>query len=154
MVEDEESLRELTSRVLTRNGYRVLAAQRGEAIGWQRPRDGHRPVLTDVMMPQMLGDEVADQVRAIQPGVPALFMSGYAEPVLHRQGVAAGPDGDPGKAVHRSRPCWPGCARPWTRAWPGLLGLLGLVGLMRRVRGAVSGTRRGRAGRRKSHSGP
>ena len=38
----------------------------------------------------MLGDEVADQVRAILPEVPALFMSGYAEPVLHRQGVAAG----------------------------------------------------------------
>jgi CheY-like chemotaxis protein len=92
VVEDEESLRELTSRVLTRNGYRVeLAASGVEAIRVAgRPGMDIDLLLTDVIMPQMLGDEVADQVRAIQPGVPALFMSGYAEPVLHRQGVAAG----------------------------------------------------------------
>ena len=91
IVEDEESLRELTSRVLTRNGYQVQVAASGvEAIRLaDRPGMAIDLLLTDVVMPQMLGDEVADQVRAILPGVPVLFMSGYAEPVLHRQGVAA-----------------------------------------------------------------
>jgi two-component system, cell cycle sensor histidine kinase and response regulator CckA len=42
-------------------------------------------------MPEMLGNEVAAQVQAIRPGVPTLFMSGYAEPILDSQGIPPTP---------------------------------------------------------------
>ncbi len=44
-------------------------------------------LLTDAIMPQMLGNEIAGQVRALRPGVPVLYMSGYALPVLATQGA-------------------------------------------------------------------
>jgi PAS domain S-box-containing protein len=91
VVEDEENLRELTCRILTRNGYQVCPASTGtEAL--RRAGDPDQPIdllLTDVVMPEMLGDEVAARVGAIRPHVPALFMSGYAEPLLNARGVPA-----------------------------------------------------------------
>jgi two-component system cell cycle sensor histidine kinase/response regulator CckA len=44
-------------------------------------------LLTDVIMPQMLGKEVADRIRALCPAVKVLFMSGYTHGVLDTQGV-------------------------------------------------------------------
>ena len=95
LVEDERSLKELGVRILTRNGYRVYAAA--------TPHDAHRyasdpaqPVdvlLTDVVMPDMLGNELAALVREARPGLPVLFMSGYARPILDVQG-AVEPDID------------------------------------------------------------
>jgi CheY-like chemotaxis protein len=88
VVEDEEALREVTKRILTRNGYQVLTAAGGEeAIEIARSYQGDIHLLvTDVVMPQMLGKEVAEQVQRIIPGIKALFMSGYARPVLASQG--------------------------------------------------------------------
>jgi PAS domain S-box-containing protein len=89
LVEDEASLRELTSRILTRGGYQVcVAASGGEAL--RRAGDPAQPIdllLTDVVMPEMLGNEVAARVDAIRPGLPALFISGYAQPILDAHGV-------------------------------------------------------------------
>jgi PAS domain S-box-containing protein len=91
LVEDEESLRQLTSRILIRNGYLVCAASNGaEAV--LQASDPAQPIdllLTDVVMPEMLGDEVAARVGAIRPGVPTLFMSGYAQPMLDAHGLPA-----------------------------------------------------------------
>jgi len=91
VVEDEESLRQLTSRILTRNGYQVCAVDSGaEAV--RRAADPAQPItllLTDVVMPEMLGNEVAARIGAIRPDVPALFMSGYAQPILDSHGVAS-----------------------------------------------------------------
>ena len=91
VVEDEESLRELTCRILTRNGYQVCVVGGGtEAV--RRAGDPAQAIdllLTDVVMPEMLGNEVAARVGAIRPGVPALFMSGYAQPILDTHGVPA-----------------------------------------------------------------
>jgi CheY-like chemotaxis protein len=42
--------------------------------------------VTDVVMPHMLGREVAERVRALRPGIAVLYMSGYAESVLASQG--------------------------------------------------------------------
>jgi len=88
-VEDEESLRQLTSRILTRSGYQVcMVATGAEAV--RRARDPAQPIdllLTDVVMPEMLGNEVAARVVAVRPGIPALFMSGYAQPILDSHGV-------------------------------------------------------------------
>ena len=88
VVEDEASIREATRRVLAGHGYRVLTAACGEealAIAAREPE----PVdvlLTDVMMPNMLGTEVADRLRGMQPGLRVLFMSGYAQGLLSVQG--------------------------------------------------------------------
>jgi DNA-binding response OmpR family regulator len=88
-VEDEDSLRDLTSRILTRHGYQVCACPGGrKAI--ERAREPEQPfdlLLTDVIMPEMLGNEVAVAVRAVRPGLPALYMSGYAQPILDSHGM-------------------------------------------------------------------
>ncbi len=88
VVEDEEALREVTKRIFTRNGYQVITAANGpEAIDIARGHPGEIHLLvTDVVMPHMLGKEVAQKVAAIKPGIEALFMSGYARPVLASQG--------------------------------------------------------------------
>jgi two-component system cell cycle sensor histidine kinase/response regulator CckA len=43
-------------------------------------------LVTDVVMPHMLGKEVAERMQAVKPGIAVLFMSGYARPVLASQG--------------------------------------------------------------------
>ncbi len=96
VVEDEDALREVTRRIFSRNGYRVITAAGGpQALDAARQHDGEIHLLvTDVVMPHLLGKEVADQVRAIMPGIEVLYMSGYARPVLASQGRL-----DPGVAL-------------------------------------------------------
>ncbi|MET1072808.1 MAG: ATP-binding protein, partial [Umezawaea sp.] len=88
VVEDEEALREVTRRIFTRNGYKVITAANGrEAVDIARVHPGAIHLLvTDVIMPHMLGKEVAEQVRLIKPEIQVIFMSGYARPVLASQG--------------------------------------------------------------------
>ncbi len=89
VVEDETAMREVTRRILARNGYQVITAANGvEAIevASSHPR-GIDILLTDVVMPQMLGKEAADRICALQPAVKVLFMSGYTQGVLDTQGV-------------------------------------------------------------------
>ncbi|HTW07150.1 MAG TPA: PAS domain S-box protein [Acidimicrobiales bacterium] len=87
VVEDEEGMRDVTVRILTRNGYRVLTAANGPtALELAARHDGHIDLLvTDVVMPQMLGKEVADRMGELRPGTRVLYMSGYAQPVLGSQ---------------------------------------------------------------------
>jgi hypothetical protein len=89
IVEDEPAMREVTRRILSRSGYTVIAAATGrEAIEIAASHTGDIDVLlTDVVMPQMLGQEAAERIRALRPGVKVLFMSGYAQGVLSSQGV-------------------------------------------------------------------
>jgi two-component system, cell cycle sensor histidine kinase and response regulator CckA len=84
IVEDEDAIREVTRRILVRSGYYVLTCASGvEAISMVEGYPGQIDLLvTDVIMPQMLGREVATRVQALRPGTPVLFMSGYAQPVL------------------------------------------------------------------------
>jgi PAS domain S-box-containing protein len=88
VVEDEEALREVTRRIFTRNGYHVITAASGpEALDIATKHDGEIHLLiTDVVMPQMLGKEVAERMRVIKPEIEVIFMSGYARPVLASQG--------------------------------------------------------------------
>jgi CheY-like chemotaxis protein len=88
VVEDEAALREVTKRILARNGYEVITAASGpEAIAIARDHPGEIHLLvTDVVMPNMLGKEVAERMQAVKPGIAVLFMSGYARPVLASQG--------------------------------------------------------------------
>ncbi len=89
VIEDEPAMREVTLRILSRSGYHVLTAANGrEAIEIATSTDGDIDVLlTDVVMPHMLGKEAADRIRAFRPGVKVLFMSGYTRGLLGTQGV-------------------------------------------------------------------
>jgi len=88
VVEDEDALREVTRRLLTRQGYTVITAASGtEAITAAGSYQGTIDLLlTDVVMPHMSGRELADRVRELQPEVLVLFMSGYSEGVLGSHG--------------------------------------------------------------------
>jgi CheY-like chemotaxis protein len=88
VVEDEEALREVTKRMLVRSGYHVLTAANGpEALELASHHEGEIHLLvTDVVMPLMLGKEVAEKILLIKPEIEVLFMSGYARPVLTSQG--------------------------------------------------------------------
>ena len=88
IVEDQDALREVTERIFTRGGYHVITAADGaEAISLAAQHDGDiHLLLTDVVMPTMLGKEVAEKIRMTKPDIEVLFMSGYAQPVLASQG--------------------------------------------------------------------
>jgi CheY-like chemotaxis protein len=89
VVEDEDALREVTRRILARNGHTVLTAATGSAavqVAAEHPGKIDL-LLTDVVMPQMLGKELAERIRALRPEIRVLFMSGYAQPVLASQGT-------------------------------------------------------------------
>ncbi|MGD0084323.1 MAG: response regulator, partial [Acidimicrobiales bacterium] len=89
VVDDEEALREVTRRILTRNGYTVVTASSGaEAIEIAASHVGPIDlVLTDVIMPTMQGPAVANEMRQLRPGIRVLFMSGHAQPVLESEAV-------------------------------------------------------------------
>jgi PAS domain S-box-containing protein len=89
LVEDEDALRDTTGRILARAGYHVLATSGGaEAIGIARTHlDRIGLLLTDVIMPEMMGNEVAARIREVLPDIPVLYMSGYAQPVLAEHGT-------------------------------------------------------------------
>jgi PAS domain S-box-containing protein len=89
LVEDEDDVRELIREVLELAGYRVLAATSGpEAVETCRRHQGEIDLLiTDVVMPDMSGREVAERVRRERPRIGILYTSGYTDDVLTLQGL-------------------------------------------------------------------
>ena len=89
LVEDEPSLLELNERMLSRLGYTVLAATTpSRALELVKAHQGTIDLLlTDVVMPEMNGRELAAQVRELAPAVKRLFMSGYTANVIAHHGV-------------------------------------------------------------------
>ncbi|GIF14943.1 ATP-binding protein [Actinoplanes teichomyceticus] len=89
LVEDEDALRQVAHRILTRAGYHVLPAAGGaQAVHIAQVHPGGIDLLlTDVIMPNMFGNEVARRVQALRPHIPVLYMSGYAQPVLTENGT-------------------------------------------------------------------
>ena len=81
LVEDEEVVKELTRLTLADYGYRVLVASDGEeAIALAAGHEGPiHLLLTDVVMPQMSGREVAERIVAGRPDTKVVFMSGYTD---------------------------------------------------------------------------
>jgi len=95
LVEDEELVRRVTSRILARHGYTILEAASGpDALAVSRDYAG--PIhltLTDVVMPGMSGQELAEKLTSQRPEMKVLFMSGYTENTIIHHGVV-----DPGIA--------------------------------------------------------
>ncbi len=89
LVEDEPMVASLLQRGLMQAGYRVEAAGDGhQALGvMERLHGGVTAVVSDVIMPRMGGSELAIQIRERWPGVPMLFMSGYTNDEIIRQGL-------------------------------------------------------------------
>jgi two-component system cell cycle sensor histidine kinase/response regulator CckA len=85
VVEDEVMVRAVAERALTRHGYKVLVAENGEAALEILQREGRVDLLlSDVVMPTMDGPSTVRAARKLQPDIPVLFMSGYAEEQLRK----------------------------------------------------------------------
>jgi two-component system cell cycle sensor histidine kinase/response regulator CckA len=85
LVEDEDMVRAVAERALTRQGYTVLCAENGEAaLELLASSDPPDLLISDVVMPTMDGPTLVGHVRRRYPDLPILFMSGYAEEQLRR----------------------------------------------------------------------
>ncbi len=82
VVEDEPAVRDIAARILRRNEYSVLEAASGpEALSLAAEHEFDL-LLTDLVMPQVSGTELARRIGQVRPGVAVLFMSGYSQDVL------------------------------------------------------------------------
>jgi CheY-like chemotaxis protein len=89
LVEDEIAVRTLARLILQKSGYTVLEATHGyEAmrIGQQHHESIHL-LLTDVVMPEMGGRELAERLTPLHPAMKVIFMSGYTDDAVVRHGV-------------------------------------------------------------------
>jgi signal transduction histidine kinase/ActR/RegA family two-component response regulator len=92
LVEDEESLRVLVRRALESRGYSVLApATTDEALlVCERNTGTIHLLLTDIVMPVMMGPDVARRACALRPDLKVLYMSGYTDESIMQRGVLKG----------------------------------------------------------------
>ncbi len=85
LVEDEDMVRAVAERALTRNGYSVVTAENGEAaLEVLEGREDIDLLISDVVMPVMDGPTMVRKVRSERPQMPVIFMSGYAEEQLRK----------------------------------------------------------------------
>jgi PAS domain S-box-containing protein len=96
VVEDEPDVRRMAERILSKGGYSVIGTDRGlEAVEiCERESQKIDLLLSDVIMPEMLGTELVGRVHALRPNLPVVYMSGYSHEVLAPQALA----GDSGSA--------------------------------------------------------
>ena len=89
LVEDDGSILDLSKTILENLGYTVLASRTpGHAVRLveDHPGDIHL-LMTDMVMPEMNGLELAEKLSAIRPGIKCLFMSGYTADVIAHRGI-------------------------------------------------------------------
>jgi CheY-like chemotaxis protein len=104
VIEDEEIVRTLASRGLQDHGYTVVQAKNGaEALHYIQQHPGTVDLaISDVVMPEMGGRELAQNVALFEPDLPILFMSGYTGDDVVQRGLL-----DPG-APFQQKPFTPG----------------------------------------------
>jgi PAS domain S-box-containing protein len=88
VVEDEAGIRALVRKILRRQGYQILEASQGEeALAVCAQHKGRIDLLvTDVMMPQMSGRELATKLIALRPDIKVLYVSGYTDDSMLQSG--------------------------------------------------------------------
>jgi two-component system cell cycle sensor histidine kinase/response regulator CckA len=89
LVEDEAGVRQLVREMLQLLGYRILEASNGpEAIRiFERHQGSIDLLLTDVIMPQVSGRELAERLKTLRPSLKVLYISGYTDDMLAHHGV-------------------------------------------------------------------
>ncbi len=89
LVEDEPAIMNMAGMMLEKLGYKVISTgSPGKALQLaERHTAGISLIITDVIMPEMNGRELAEQVQAIHPQIKTLFMSGYTADVIAHRGV-------------------------------------------------------------------
>jgi len=90
LVEDEPLVRGLAARILRKQGYRLFEASNGlEAMRMAEKRVGEEIhlLLTDVVMPGMIGRELAERLRSFFPSIKVLYMSGYTSGAIVHHGI-------------------------------------------------------------------
>lgn len=89
LVEDDDSVRNVTQKVLERNGYRVIDAwgSKDALTKFSRTKDDVSLLLTDIVMPDMTGVELAQRVREAKPSLKVVYMSGYSPGVFSNGGA-------------------------------------------------------------------
>jgi two-component system cell cycle sensor histidine kinase/response regulator CckA len=92
LVEDEDPVRAVVRRILAPQGYRVLEARNGaQALSIGQLEAGTIDLLvSDVIMPEMSGPELAKRLGKLRPGMRVLFMSGYTDDTVVRHGILEG----------------------------------------------------------------
>jgi CheY-like chemotaxis protein len=92
LVEDDPALRSLAERILRSYGYTVLVASTGpRALSLVTERSEPIDLIaTDVVMPDMSGNALVEEVHGVRPGIPVLFMSGYTDDEVVRRGLRDG----------------------------------------------------------------
>jgi CheY-like chemotaxis protein len=90
VAEDEDGVRELLRKVLTEFGYAVLTARHGrDALMMAGERAGEIDLLvTDVVMPEMSGRELAEALRDRRPDLKVLYISGYTDDEVLQRGIS------------------------------------------------------------------
>ena len=87
VVDDEDSVRRLVSAVLRRHGFSIIEAANGrEALTALAERYDVDLVISDVLMPELGGRELAKQLQRDRPEMPVLFISGYTNQELANEG--------------------------------------------------------------------
>ena len=88
VVDDEPPIRELQKRVLTQAGYDVYTVvDADQALQWISEEHPVDLVIADVNMPDVTGDEMARQIRALRPDLKILFVTGFADRLFANQPV-------------------------------------------------------------------
>ncbi|MEA2434729.1 MAG: two-component system, cell cycle sensor histidine kinase and response regulator CckA [Actinomycetota bacterium] len=89
LVEDDDAVRVLVSRMLTRQRFNVIAFSSGsEAIEYIKSDDVEVDLLlTDVVMPKMSGKALSDTLHLARPGIKTIYMSGYSDEIIAKRGV-------------------------------------------------------------------
>jgi two-component system, cell cycle sensor histidine kinase and response regulator CckA len=89
LVEDEDMVRNVTTLLLESLGYRVLKAANGQQAMrlFETSSEKIDLLMTDVVMPDMTGQEVAEALLARDPSLTVIFQSGYTDDVMVRQGI-------------------------------------------------------------------
>ncbi len=89
LAEDDDSMREYLARALERTGYAVTAVDRGTAALPFLQRERFDLLLTDIVMPEMDGIELAQRAAVMAPGMRVMFITGFAAVALKSGGTPA-----------------------------------------------------------------
>jgi len=89
IVDDNHEVRKVTGRILRMQGYKVLEASNPNiAFSTCNKREGHISLMiTDVVMPEMNGPDLAKRLMSLYPEMKVLYMSGYVKNFISHQGI-------------------------------------------------------------------